>query len=111
MTDKIVVLVTVPDRKTGEAIARHLLEARLIACAQLVPGLTSIYHWEGKIETAEEHLVIMKTRSDAFEKVKDQIVSHHPYQVPQIVSLPVERGLLPYLQWIDNVMGVRAGND
>ncbi len=111
MTDKTVVLVTVPDQKTAELLAHRLLEARLIACAQFLPGLTSIYEWKGKVETAQEWLVIMKTRSDVFEKLCERIQSLHPYEVPQIVALPIERGHLPYLQWIDTVMGGRPAPD
>ena len=108
MTDKIIVLVTVPDRKTAEAIAYALLEAKLVACAQILPGLKSIYHWKGKIETAKELLMILKSRSDVFKTLKNKIISLHPYQVPQIISVPIERGLLSYLQCIDGVIGTRG---
>ncbi|NLI77244.1 MAG: divalent-cation tolerance protein CutA [Candidatus Riflebacteria bacterium] len=108
MTDKIVVLVTVPDQKTAETIANKLLKARLIACAQILPGLQSIYEWEGKVERSQEWLVILKSRSDAFETLSAKIQALHPYKVPQIVALPIERGHLPYLQWMDEVMGIPA---
>lgn len=108
MTDKIVVLVTVPDQKTAETIANKLLKARLIACAQILPGLQSIYEWEGKVERSQEWLVILKSRSDAFETLAAKIRALHPYKVPQIVALPIERGHLPYLQWMDEVMGIPA---
>lgn len=110
MTDKYIVLVTVPDQKTAEMIAHRLLEDKLIACAQFLPGLTSIYEWKGKVETASEWLMILKTRADAFDMLCNRIKSLHPYEVPQIVSIPIERGHLPYLQWIDSIMGKRFDN-
>ncbi len=101
MTDKRIVLVTVPDAATGERIANVLLDDRLIACAQLVPGLLSLYHWDGKRCREPEVLLIMKTRADLYERLQERITALHPYQVPQIVCTAIEAGLTRYLQWID----------
>ena len=101
MTDKRIVFVTVPDQATGEAIAGHLLDARVAACVTILPGAISFYHWEGKRERTQECLLVIKTRTNSFPALRQKIVQHHPYKVPQIVSVPIEAGLESYLHWID----------
>lgn len=108
--DKRLILVTVPNRDVAERITNALLSERLVACVSIVPGVESHYIWEGRTETSTELLLMMKTRIDLFDEVRDRVVSLHPYQVPEIVALPIDRGSLSYLQWIDDVVGPPRGS-
>ena len=95
-----VVLVTVPDRETGERLATTLVEERLAACVNVIEGVTSIYRWKGAVENASEVLLVVKTRADRCEALRERVVSLHPYDVPEVVSLQVSHGHLPYLEWV-----------
>jgi periplasmic divalent cation tolerance protein len=101
MTDAIVVLVTAADAAEAERIARAALEAKLAACANLVPGLRSFYWWEGQIERAEEVMVLFKTRREKLEALVAVVREHHSYDVFAAVALPVLGGNPEYLHWID----------
>ena len=101
MTDKRIVLVTVPDRTVGRTLARALVEKKLAACVNVVEGMTSIYAWKGAVEQASEVLLICKTRADLFPVLQQELLTMHPYSVPEIIALPIEAGHTPYLQWID----------
>lgn len=94
------VLTTCPDADTARTITRTLVEERLIACGNVVPGLTSIYRWRGEIETAAECLVLMKTRSDRVEPLARRLAELHPYEVPEMLAVPVARGAPDYLRWV-----------
>lgn len=100
MSPYAVVLITVPDAKTGDRISSELVERRLAACVNQVPGLKSRYWWEGKVETAEEILLIAKTRGNLLPELTQAVKSLHPYSVPEIVALPIADGFAPYLHWI-----------
>lgn len=95
-----IVLVTVPDVDTGQALARTLVGARLAACGNVVPGLLSIYRWEGEVHQDPECLVILKTTAAKVPEVERAVVEEHPYQVPEVLVLPVLTGYLPYLRWV-----------
>jgi len=99
MTDYIVVFVTAPENE-APALAKTLVEERLVACVNLVPGLRSIYWWQGKVEDEPEVLCIMKTRSNLFESLSDRVRELHSYEVEEIIALPILAGNLPYLDWI-----------
>jgi periplasmic divalent cation tolerance protein len=104
MTDAVVVLVTAPSADTAAELARTLVEENLAACGNVLPGLRSIYRWEGKVHDEPEALLILKTRAPLFEALRERIVALHPYQVPEVLRLDVAAGHPPYLQWIhDNV--------
>ena len=105
MTDKRIVFVTVPDQAVGEKIAHALIDERLASCANLIPGLVSIYQWEGRRHREPEVLMVIKTRVDRFESLKERVLQLHPYQCPEIVSVPIEMGFHRYLQWIDGEIG------
>ena len=92
-----VLLSTAPDRESAERIATGLLAARLAACVQLLPGLTSLYHWRGKLERAEEILIVAKTCRP--ESCLARLAALHPYETPEGLILPVESGLEAYLAW------------
>lgn len=100
MTDTVVVLVTAPSADKAAELARTLVEEQLAACGNVLPALRSIYRWEGKIQDEPEALLILKTRANLFEALRERIVALHPYQVPEVLRLDVAAGHLPYLRWI-----------
>ena len=112
MTDEAkgtgVVLVSAPDMDVAERIGRAVVEERLAACASLVPGMTSLYRWDDEVQRAGEVLLIVKTRADAFDALRARIVELHPYEVPEVLHLPVREGHPPYTQWIHEE--VRVGS-
>jgi periplasmic divalent cation tolerance protein len=101
MTERLVAFSTVAKLEDAEGIARVLVERRLAACVNVVPGLVSVYRWKGSVERDEECLLIIKTRTDRLEALKATLVSLHPYEVPELVAIPVEGGHAPYLAWLD----------
>lgn len=103
-TDLAVVLCTVPDKETGRRLAWLLVEEKLAACVNIVERVTSIYSWQGSIQEDEELLLIIKTRWDHFEKLRDQIAEAHPYEVPEIVAIPVVGVHEPYGAWLASSM-------
>ena len=102
MTDKdfFVVLCTCPDDETAQSIARQLVESSLVACVNVVPGLRSIYRWNGSVHEDAEVLMILKTTGDRLEAARARLVQLHPYDVPEFVALAVSNGHDPYLQWV-----------
>ncbi|MBI5041468.1 MAG: divalent-cation tolerance protein CutA [Gammaproteobacteria bacterium] len=102
MTDAhCIVLCTVPDAATAESLARALVEARLAACVNVLPGLTSVYRWQGQIQQDNELLLIAKTRRENFDALCTTLRGLHPYELPEIIAVPVIDGLPAYLGWID----------
>lgn len=97
-----IVFCTCPDKDTAENIARLLVESGLAACVNILPNITSIYRWQGQLERAEELLLVIKTRQDAYSALESMIKQHHPYQVPEIIAVSIENGLPDYLHWIDS---------
>ena len=100
MTDYIVVFVTAPSEKEGEKIAQALLEERLAACVNIVPGLKSVFRWKGKISTEEEVLLLIKTKDRLFEKLKKRVIELHSYDVPEVIALGILAGNEKYLDWL-----------
>ena len=99
-SDHVVVYVTAPPDKAPD-LARALVDSRLVACANLVSGVRSFYHWEGKVCDDPEVLLVMKTRRAVFSALRAKVVELHPYDVPEIIALPITDGHPPYLAWID----------
>ncbi len=99
-TDYIVVFCTVPNEATAQEIARQLVEEKLAACCNIIPGLKSIYTWENKIQEDAEHLLLIKSRQMVFSRLEDRIKELHPYRIPEIISLPIIKGNKEYLKWI-----------
>jgi len=97
----IQVVTTTARREEAERIARELVEARLAACAQIVGPIISTYRWQGKIETGEEWQCWAKTRGELFARVEEAIRRIHPYEVPEILAVPVVAGSASYLAWLD----------
>ena len=100
-----VVLVTAPDAETGARIARTLLEEHRIACANLLPQVRSLYRWEGAVEDEPEVLLVLKTRAEGLEALSERVREIHPYDVPEVIALPVSAGHAPYLQWVREETG------
>ena len=96
----IVMLCTVPDHGSGERIAQALVEERLAACVNLVPGVVSYFRWEGKLERQDEHLLVIKTGAARFEAVRTAISLMHPAKVPEVIALTITAGSEEYIKWI-----------
>lgn len=101
MNDAIVVLCTCPDQASADRLCDALLEARLAACINQLPAVTSVYRWQGKIERSQEIQLLIKSKLRHFPALEQCILAHHPYEVPEIVALPIEAGHRPYLGWLD----------
>lgn len=93
-------LCTCPDRDAAGRIARTLVDERLAACVNLLPGVTSVYRWQGAVETGEEVLMLAKTVPERLQALTARIVELHPYDVPEVVAMQVDAGLPAYLEWI-----------
>ena len=100
MTDALLVLTTLPSADKAAEVAKALVEERLAACANLLPAVRSIYRWQGKLQDENEVLVLLKTRAEHLERLKLRILELHPYEVPEILAVPVEAGYQPYLDWL-----------
>ena len=99
-----IVLCTCPDQPIATSIAEKLITARLAACVNILPKIHSIYEWKGKIEQDEEVLLIIKTRSDSYTQLEHTIRAMHPYELPEIITVSIEKGLKDYLRWIDSTL-------
>jgi periplasmic divalent cation tolerance protein len=100
----IIVMVTTASKEEAQTIAQRLLDAKLIACANIIGPIQSHFHWSGKIDKAEEYLVLMKSRRDLFEKLSEIVKALHSYEVPEILALPVVAGSKAYLEWLDSCL-------
>ena len=105
MSERVVALSTVGSPEDAERIARALVERRLAACVNVVPGVVSIYRWKGGLQREEERLLVIKTRSEKLAALREALVSLHPYELPELVALPIVDGHPPYLGWIDESVG------
>ena len=97
-----IILCTCPDKDTAEKIARLLVSDKLAACVNILPGITSVYRWQEQLESAEEHLLLIKATKNSYQAIETSIKKHHPYQLPEIIAVPIENGLPEYLHWIDS---------
>jgi periplasmic divalent cation tolerance protein len=98
--DAIFVLTQMPDRATAHALALALLERRLAACVSIGAPVESLYHWRGKIETGQEIPLTIKTRRARYAEVEAAVRAGHPYELPEIVAVPIVQGFEPYVDWI-----------
>ncbi|OIV97863.1 hypothetical protein TanjilG_12620 [Lupinus angustifolius] len=96
----IVVYVTVPNKESGKKLAESIVKEKLAACVNRVPGIESVYQWKGEIQTDSEELLIIKTRQSLLEALTEHVKANHEYDVPEVISLPINGGNLKYLEWI-----------
>ena len=107
--DTLLVLTNLPDRESAMKLARGLVEGRLAACVNVLSGCASVYRWQGAIEEAEEVPVLIKTRAARYADLEAAIRGLHPYELPEIIAVPVVRGLPGYLQWVADETAVLPG--
>lgn len=100
MTDAILILTTLPNSDAAGELAKKVVGEKLAACANVLPAVRSIYRWQGKVQDENEVLVLLKTRQQHYERLKARILDLHPYDVPEVIALPVEQGHQAYLDWI-----------
>jgi periplasmic divalent cation tolerance protein len=105
MTDKIVVFCTCANTEEAAKIARLLVEKRLAACVNILPQIRSIYRWQGAIEDSTEVLLLVKSKRELFEQLRNEIAAAHSYEVPEVIALPIVDGAESYLQWMDRQTG------
>jgi periplasmic divalent cation tolerance protein len=106
MPEKILLaLSTFPDRETAQKISNQLVTGKFAACANILPAVESIYRWKDKIESGNETLVFFKLREDQQSAFQDKLRSLHPYEVPEIIFVPVSRGLPEYVRWVSDNCG------
>lgn len=99
-TDVCAVLVTAPDAEVGERLGRAMVEQRLAACANVVPGMVSVFWWEGAVQRSEEALLILKTTAPRLRELEARLIELHPYEVPEVLAIGVQGGHEPYLAWV-----------
>lgn len=98
--DTLLVISNLPDRASADRVAQALVERRLAACVNILAPVRSVYRWEGAVESAEEHPVFVKTTSDRYAAVEEAIRGLHPYELPEIIAVPLSAGLPGYLAWV-----------
>ena len=105
MINHIQVMTTAETKADAQAIANAIVEKRLAACVQIIGPITSTYWWQGEIETAEEWLCIIKSRKDLYQALEKAVREVHPYDVPEILAIPVATGNKDYLEWLNGELG------
>lgn len=100
----VIVMVTTASKQEAEKIAQRLLNERLIACANIIGPFSSLFHWSGKTERAEEYLMLLKSRKDLFEKLVETVKALHSYEVPEILVFPIVDGSKTYLDWLGSCL-------
>lgn len=109
MDEIVIVLTTLPDKEAAMRLARELVERRLAACVNVLAECASVYRWKGAVESAAEVPVLIKTRSGRYPEVEAAIRELHPYELPEIVAVPVRNGFDDYLQWVAEETSISIG--
>ena len=99
-----IVLCTVPDQETGGRIANALVTEQLAACVNIIPGITSVYRWKGAVEQDQEALLLIKTGQDRWLPLQERIRALHPYELPEIIAVPIHTGQTDYIEWITSCL-------
>jgi periplasmic divalent cation tolerance protein len=99
--ETLLVITNLPDRAAAEALAKALVDRRVAACVNIMPPCTSVYRWQAAVETAEEHPLFAKTTRDRYELLERVIRELHPYELPEIIAVPLAGGLAAYLEWVE----------
>ncbi len=100
MTDTLLIMSTFPNMEKAEELATRLIQAKLAACINILPPMKSVYRWKNRIESGTEHLLMIKTRKERYQAVTEVIQQQHPYELPEIIAVPINAGLPAYLDWI-----------
>ena len=108
VTVVVLILTTVPAVSRADTIARSLVDERLAACVNVIPGLTSIYRWQGEREEASECLLVIKTDETRYAELERRVLELHPYTVPEVLALPVERGAPAYMEWLKDSVAIEG---
>ena len=98
--EAILIMTNLPDRDSAESLAQSLVQKRVVACINILASCTSVYHWQGKVETAQEVPVLIKTTQQRYAAVEQIIKEFHPYELPEIIAVPLAAGLPAYLDWL-----------
>lgn len=109
MAGELLALVTCPEDK-GAEIARLLVEEKLVACVNIIPKVQSVYCWKGKVEQDSEALMMLKTTSEAWDRLQSRIKELHPYELPEMIFFPIQGGYQPYLDWLRSSVQVGSGS-
>ena len=96
----LLVLTNLPDRAAAERLAERLIVERVAACVNILAPCRSVYRWQSAIERAEEHPLLIKTTAERYDALEQAIRAAHPYELPEVIAVPIERGLAPYLDWV-----------
>ena len=100
----ILVYINFPNKKCARQIGTALIEKQLAACVNIIPEIESIYQWKGEICTEEEIMTVVKTTASRYKQLEEYVVANHPYDVPEVISLPLSQGSEPYLNWVHDRM-------
>ncbi|MCC6141875.1 MAG: divalent-cation tolerance protein CutA [Nitrospira sp.] len=100
-SEPIIVLVTAPGLREGSRISKEIVTSRLAACVNIISGVQSLYRWNGKIVQEKEVMLIMKTTRRRYRKLEQKIKQLHPYEVPEVIAIPLIRGLPQYIEWVE----------
>ncbi|KAH8387212.1 hypothetical protein KR093_005575 [Drosophila rubida] len=103
-----VAFVTTPDKESAKKLAHGIIERKLAACVNIIPQIESIYMWEGKVNEDNEYLMMIKTRTTRIDELSKFVRENHPYSVAEVISLPIQAGNLPYLNWISQTVPEKA---
>ena len=101
MSEHQLLITTLSSQEDAVNLARALVEARVVACVNIISGVRSFYRWQGKVEDDDELVLLMKTRREAFARVQAVISEKHPYELPELIALPIEAGSRAYMDWVD----------
>ena len=101
MSEKLLVLSTLPDHAVAEQLAAQMVDAGLCACVNISAPVTSVYRWHGQVQTDQEVLLTIKTTRDRYSDLQEALVAAHPYELPEVIAVPITTGLAGYLDWID----------
>jgi periplasmic divalent cation tolerance protein len=104
LTAPLVIMTTCPDAESAERLSRGLVEGRLAACVNVLPEVGSVYRWQGTIERSRETLLFIKTTRARYEAVDAFIRAGHPYELPEVIAVPIERGSAAYISWLEHMV-------
>ncbi len=102
----LLVLTNLPDRESALQLAKTLVEKRLAGCVNVLDGCTSVYRWQGEVQTEREIPLLIKTRAERFVQLQEAIVALHPYDVPEVIAVRLDGGLEPYLEWVSSEVDI-----